>query len=273
MSFDAFEQSLASGKPVRLYRFRRGVMRWLYTTAGRDIALGTEVFRTLAGGISDDGIIQSGDPDADELVITASADLDVAQLYRAYPPSDEVGLDVLDMHYGDTEALVSWAGSISTVNWPSLDRCSIRCRSLDASLELPGLVDTYSRSCTAVLGDTSCKVDLSSLMVEGTVSGADGLTLIVPAAAVQADGWYTGGYVEWPVGVGLYDRRHIEQHQGSTLQLLGGTVGITPGQLLRLYPGCDFLAATCHDKFGNSDNMRAVPHLQGKSPFDGDQVW
>ena len=55
--------------------------------------------------------------------------------------------------------------------------------------------------------------------------------------------------------------------------VLGGTRGIPSGTLLRVYPGCDFLIETCQGKFGNQDNFRGINKLQGKSPFDGDQVW
>ena len=60
MSFDSRERSLAAGTPVRYYEFRRGVMRWLYNSSDRDISVGTQVFRSVRGGISDNGIRQSG---------------------------------------------------------------------------------------------------------------------------------------------------------------------------------------------------------------------
>lgn len=273
MSFDSREQSLAAGQPLRLYRFSRGVLRWLYNSSDRDITLGSEVYRSVRGGLSDNGIQQSGDSAQDEFVITAPGDLEVAQLYRIFPPSEEVALAVFDMHYGDSEALASWAGSIATVNWPQPDRCKIACLSLEASMEQPGLVDTYSRSCTAVLGDTQCRVDLNGYRVTATPQSRDGLSVFSGTFAGYPDGWFTAGYVEWPVGSGEYDRRHIEAHSGAELRLLGGTGGIPLATELRVYPGCDFLIGTCDAKFGNSLNFRGQPHLQGESPFDGNQVW
>lgn len=158
MSSASRELSLADGQPIRLYQFSRGVLRWSYTSADRNITYNNQVFRSVRGGIGDPGIIQSGDPQADRLVITAPADLEVALLYKGAPPSDEIGLTVFDLHYGEADAWVSWAGSIATVNWPALDRCRITCLSIEASMDAPGLTDVYSRTCTAVLGDTECKV-------------------------------------------------------------------------------------------------------------------
>jgi len=273
MSFDAREQSLATGQPIRLYKFSRGVLSWLYNSSERDITLGTETYKTLRGGIEDNGILQSGDPEQDKFILTAPGDIEVAKLYRTYSPSDEVTLDVFDMHYGDDEVLSSWSGSITTVDWPSPERCQISCLSLEASMEQPGLVDTYSRSCTAVLGDVRCGVDLNLYRVTTTLQSLTGSEVSSGAFEAYADGYFTAGYVEWSVGSGEYDRRHIEAHTGSSLTLLGGTAGLSAGMSVRVYPGCDFLIGTCDGKFDNAVNFRGEPHLQGESPFDGNQVW
>lgn len=273
MSFDSREQSLADGQPIRLYEFSRGVMRWAYATCDRDITLNNQIYRSVRGGIIDNGIIQSGDPNTDKLVLTAPADLEVAQLYRAMSPSDEIRLVVRGMHYGDSEVLVSWVGSIKSVNWPKLDRCQISCLSIEASMGQPGLTDTYSLTCTAVLGDWRCKVNLEQYRVEAQAQSMTGLVLSSGTFAAYPDGWFTGGFVAWSVGSGNFDRRHIEQHLGSDLTMLGGTASIPLGVALRVYPGCDFLIGTCHGKFGNEPNFRGENKLQGESPFDGNQVW
>ncbi|WP_236173608.1 phage BR0599 family protein [Pseudomonas pseudonitroreducens] len=273
MSFDARETSLALGQPVRLYQFSRGVLRWSYNSSAADVTWNNQVFRTVAGGITDSGIVQSGDPEADKMTITAPGDLEVAQLYRGAPPSDQIGLVIYDMHWGDAEALTSWMGSIASVNWPKVDSASITCLSIDAMLEQPGLTDTYSKTCLAVLGDGRCKVALSSYLVTGQIQSMTGAAVTVGAAGGYPDGWFTGGYAEWPVGNGNYDRRHIERHTSDQLVMLGGTSGMPSSGVLRLYPGCDGLIGTCQAKFGNKDNFQGEPYLQGESPFDGNQVW
>jgi len=273
MNFDAREQSLAQGQPVRLYQFSRGVLHWSYNTSDRDITWNNQIFRTIRGGIIDSGIVQSGDPEADKLTITAPADLEVAQLWRGVPPSDQTELVIYDMHWVDSEALVTWLGSVSGVNWPTLDTASITCLTLDAELDQPGLTDTYSRTCLAVWGDARCKVNTSSYMLIAPIQGVTGAAVTAGAAAAYADGWFSGGYAEWPVGSGNYDRRFIEQHTGDQLVMLGGTSGMPTSGVLRVYPGCDGLITTCQGKYGNKDNFRGEPQLQGESPFDGNQVW
>jgi uncharacterized phage protein (TIGR02218 family) len=272
MSFDGREYSLANGQPVRLYQFARGALRWNYNSSDRDITYSGSVFKALVGGIGDNGILYSGDPRTDKFVITAPAGIEVAALFRGVPPSEEVALTVFDLHHGEAEGVTSWVGSISGVNWPEIDRCRITCVSVEASMEQPGLVDAYCRGCTAVLGDARCKVNMAAFRVDITPQSMNGSSVFSGDLDSYPDGWFTGGYVEWPIGASEYDRRQIEGHVADELVMLGGTAGM-PSDARRVYPGCDFLINTCDIKFGNSDNFRGVPHLQGESPFDGNQVW
>lgn len=273
MSFDSRERSLADGAPVRLYEFSRGVMRWLYNGSDRNITIGPQVYLALPGGISDNGIRQSGESKQDAFVITAPADIEVAQPWRGVRPSAEIGLRVLDMHYGDSETVCRFVGTIASVKWPRLDTCTITCQDVESSMERPGLVDTYSRTCTTTLYSTLCGVNRDLHRVDTTIQSMVGVSISNGAFAGYPDGWFAAGFIEWPIGSGEYDRRHIETHAGSDLQLLGGTEGLAVGMAIRVFPGCDFLDGTCDSKFDNLPNLRATPHMDGKSPFDGEQVF
>ncbi|HDL5069755.1 TPA: hypothetical protein PXD13_006650, partial [Pseudomonas aeruginosa] len=55
MSFSSRESSLADGQPVRLYQFSRGAIRWSYNSSDRDITYQNQIFRTVPGGITDNG--------------------------------------------------------------------------------------------------------------------------------------------------------------------------------------------------------------------------
>ncbi|HBO4355109.1 phage BR0599 family protein [Pseudomonas paralcaligenes] len=271
MSHSARESSIAAGEPIRLYKFRRGVLVWLYTSAAFDIPIGSEIYRTVRGGITDDGIRRTGELSADRLKVTAPAGLDVAQLYRGVPPSAEIELIIYDAHFGEAQAEVAWWGSIESVRWPALDRCEISGLTLLATLDVPGLRLTWERNCGAALFDRHCKVNRDLWRVELAIQSRTGEALSSGGAVAYGDGWFSGGFVEWPVGAGEYDRRAIEHHQGSTLQILGGTSGIPNS--VRAYPGCARTAQVCKDKFNNLLNLRCDPNLMGTNPFDGDPVF
>jgi uncharacterized phage protein (TIGR02218 family) len=256
---------------VRLYEFHRGVYRWRYTDSDR---VQTYLFQDFEPApISDDGVRQSEQSGADALTVTAPFDLPVAQLYRGAPPAEEVGLIVRDMHYGDAEAPIRFLGAIEGVRWPSPERAMLTCRSLAASLKRAGLRLAWERGCTHSLYDRNCTVDRNSFATPGAVTTKTGTTIEAAAWDALADGYFSGGYVEWDVGLGGTDRRGIEGHVGGVLTLLGGTDGIDVGMTVTAYAGCARTISVCTSKFSNSDNYGGIPHMPGKSPFDGTPVF
>lgn len=281
MSFDARESSIAAGQPIRLYEFALGAtLRWRHTNADRDIEHDGKTFATSA--ISDDGIRQTGQASADMLVITAPANLAVAQRFRALPPSAEIALTIWDIHYDDDEAVVSWVGSIAMVRWPQLDRCQISCEPLGVSMQRTGLRMTYQRSCPHSLGDRLCTVDLEVYRVEATIKSMTGATIVchgwgdLPIPLLTWLPLLAGGYVEWLVD-GEPERRGITAQQAgfldTTLTLMGGTAGLQVGDVVQLYPGCPGTLAACNDVYDNLLNYGGFPHIPGRSPFDGNPIF
>ncbi|GHT89937.1 hypothetical protein FACS1894101_1570 [Betaproteobacteria bacterium] len=267
-TFDQRERSLAEGAPLRLYQFARGSMAWRYNSSARDVTHQTFTFSSVAGGITDDGIRQTGETTPDELTLTAPAGLDVAQLYRVAPPSETVQLTVFSRHDGADDWLVSWTGDVRAVKWPALDRCQIICAPMSARMEMTGLRLTWDRACPHALYSAACGVSAALWRVAALLSSLDGATLTVPEAANYPDGYFTAGIVEWATAGGVLERRGIEQHASVSLTLIGGTAGIPPGTALSLYPGCRQTTAGCR-QFGNLLNFGGIPHLAGTSPFNG----
>lgn len=272
MSFDSSERSLADGEPIRLYQFSRGVLRWNYTSADRDIDHLNQVFKSLRGSIGDGGIRQTGQTAPDTLKLTAPADIEVAQLYRGMPPSSSVGLTVFARHYEVDAYLVIWAGEIRSVRWPALDRCEITASPLTERLEMQGLRLGWERGCPHALYSLACGVNRDLYRVDATVQDLDGASISNGAFEAYPAGYFTGGYIEWAISGGEYEQRGIEQHTGSTLSLLGGSAGLQAGQAVRVYPGCRQTVASCKS-FNNLPNYGGIPHLAGESPFDGRNVF
>lgn len=275
MTFDAREISIAGGRPIRLYEFTRSTTSWTYCSADRDVAWQTKTWKSLP--ISDDGVRISGETSADLLKVTAPGTLEVAQLYRGAPPSDEIWLTMRDYHDGETDvpasAIVAWIGTISGVRWPQVDRCEIACQSLAASMDRPGLRLTWERTCPYAVYDLNCRVNRDLYRLAGTVQSLDGVKINSGAFAARPNGYFSGGFVSWPVSGGGVEQRGIESHVGGDLVLLGGTAGLVLGMEVTAYAGCDQTAATCNDKFGNILNHGGVRHLPGRSPFDGNPVF
>ncbi|MFP5423428.1 MAG: phage BR0599 family protein [Gammaproteobacteria bacterium] len=273
MSFNSREFSLDDGAPYRNYQFARGVMRWLYTGADRDQSVGTQVFRAVRGGIADDGIRQTGEASVELLKITAPADLEVASLFRGVPPSGEIALTIFDRHEGESEQSVSWVGSIQSVSWPKREQAQLVCQPLSARMTMQGLRQGWEPACHHALYSVACGVNRDLYRISALIQGITGAAIINGAFAGYPDGYFTAGWVEWPIGSGEYDMRSIERHSGSTLVLLGGTAGLQAGQTLRVFPGCNQTMPICNSRFGNHLNFGGIWHLPGRSPFDGDPVF
>lgn len=268
MTFDAAERSLADGAPLRLYLFQRGIQVWCYASGDRDVAHLSRVYKTLPGGIADDGVRQTGQANADLLQITAPADIEVAQIYRGVPPSADVSVTVFGLHAGVADYVVLWAGSVRSVRWPAVDRCTITCGTLAASLESTGLRLSWERACPHALYTVACGVDPVVWRVESSVQTVDFRSIKNGGLAAYPAGHFTGGFIEWTLPGGELERRGVEYHVGDTLYMLGGATGIALGTPFRIYPGCKQTTAACV-AFGNLPNFGGIPHLAGISPFDG----
>lgn len=271
MSFDDLETSNFSGKPIVLYEFARGTQRWRYCTADRDITLGTDLYSALP--VSDGGMTESGDNSTESFDVTLPASATLPGLFRFTAPADRVSLIVRRMHYGDTEAAVFWTGSVVQVSRPDEITAIVRCQSLISALKSNGLRLTWQRNCPHMLYDNQCRVDRTPFATPVTVVALDGVHVQVSMGVSLPEGWFNGGYVEWQVEPGAYDRRMIEEHAGSLFRLLGSTSGLSVGPGVVAYPGCNRTLADCNDKFNNLPNYGGIPHLPDRSPFDGKVVF
>lgn len=273
MSFTSAENSLSGGRPVRLYQFSRGVLRWNYNSSDRDITHNNEVYRSLAGGISDDGVRQGASDGVRNTRIVAPGNIEVAQFYRGIPTSDTIDIVIFDRHIGETDFRVCFVGEIQSVNWPAVDRCQIVCNPDTVSMAQQGLRLAWERPCPHALYERGCLVDRSLFRVESVLTYLDGAVIGGAAFASRPNGWFVAGYIEWSPISGVFERRAIEGHLETALVIFGGTSGLELGMEVAAYAGCDQRISTCHSKFNNKANFGGVPHLPGRSPFDGRPIF
>lgn len=145
-------------------------------------------------------------------------------------------------------------------------------RGLSEALNRP-VGRAYTRECSAVLGDGSCRFDLSQpgFFSERAVEVVDAERRLFSFASFTGfeDRWFEFGRVDvlsgaasGLVGVVKSDRltgvaRQIELWQGIRAEL-------APGDLLRFSAGCDKRQESCRLKFANQLNFRGFPHIPGE---------
>lgn len=146
--------------------------------------------------------------------------------------------------------------------------------------ELRGLADllnqprgrVYHRLCSAVLGDVSCRFDTNAPGMSAdadVVSVAGGTELSLPSLTEFPDGWFAQGRVTvlsgaatGQIGIVKRDRDVAGQRVIELWEML--SAGFSPGDRVRVEPGCDKRAETCRVKFDNYLNFRGFPDIPGE---------
>lgn len=274
MSYDTYEISNQDGSPIRLYEFERASLHWYYTSADRDITWNGKTYTALPA--SDQGITQSGEAQSNTFNLTLPAGNPVVEMYRNTPPSDTIYLTVRNTHEFDSsvEAPVQWVGYITDVQRPTSDSAVVVCAALSASFTRPGLRLTWMRTCPNALYDDNCGVNKNAYVVYATIGSMDGTTVFCDNLANYPQDHFSGGFVEWELGVGVYERRGIERYStDGTLYIFGRTDGMSVGQFIRAYPGCARTIDVCNSKFNNLLNYGGIKDMPGISPFDGAPIF
>lgn len=130
----------------------------------------------------------------------------------------------------------------------------------------------YQRPCAAVLGDARCKVDTLApgMSLEAAAIAVEGGTVLrLPASPALAAGWFERGRVTvldgaaaGAIGIVKRDRDVAGQRVVELWEVL--SAGFSPGDRVRIEPGCDKRLATCRDKFNNRLNFRGFPDIPGE---------
>lgn len=290
MPVNLYEQSAFSGQPIMLYEFIRTsgatTVRWHYTNADRDIKYNTNTY--LAVPISDGGIRLSSEAASTEFNVTMPIQSDFCTSFRlaGAVPSDSVYLRVRRSHAGEVvgidgdapeivnDALVVWVGTVNGITQIDELQGRVSCAMLSASLKRGGLRYGYQKNCPHVLyAPNSCKVDKELFRVTGVVTAIDGFTVSADEFAIQPDGWFNGGFIEYALPDGLMERRMITLHTTTDVTLISFPAGLVVGATVAVFPGCDRTVDTCVAKFNNLANYGGFPHSPGRNPFDGQPLF
>jgi len=129
---------------------------------------------------------------------------------------------------------------------------------------------TFQRGCSADLGDARCGVDLFSaaLHTTGDVISFSGGVLTIDLPSPFANGFFTGGVLQFVSGANAGARLTVKSHRQEGLRATivfwtPPAATIASGDDVALRAGCDKSPSTCKTKFGNIVNYRGFPHMPG----------
>lgn len=262
-------------RPKELYRFVEGSNVWTVTSSDVAEVYDGETYIPITIGRSE--AESKNELSRANVQVSVDLDNDMGRRWMRGILDEVVSLTVLSKDGNDVS--VVWKGRLSSVR-PEDVQISLVFESIFTSLRRPGLRARYQRSCPHVLYGRGCNLDKNDWATSGAVSNAQSTTVIVPAAALRPDGYYTAGMIEAPDG----SLRFIVQHTGSTLVLIrqldnlnesfaNSGYGLNYGGIVaRVFPGCDRTKEICQSKFNNLPNHGGFPFIPLRNPFDGSSI-
>lgn len=266
------EESRAKGRPITLFLIRYGDSPnsyYAYTDSASDITRAGVTYKSVA--IQRGAIVVKGTMDKNMIEVRMALNLEVAELFRIYPPSSVVSLVISQGHVDDTEFLAIWAGRVSSAKREPPELI-LSCEPVRSAMRGVGLRTNYQYSCSHVLYGPQCRADKAAATSDCTVVLIDGAKVtLINAPFFGMFGWgislgYIGGMVEWENAQGNTESRTILRVNGSILSLSGPMRDVSNGDTVRVVRGCarDMDACRSHN---NILNFGGCPYIPKKNPI------
>lgn len=128
--------------------------------------------------------------------------------------------------------------------------------------------ELYSPSCRAALGDTRCKVNMSTHTVAGSVTIAASSQEFIDSGRSETTGLFNFGTITFTSGdnEGLsveVKEYFLQGGDGKIILALPMPYSISIGDNYSMTKGCDKTVSTCHSRFNNVLNFRGEPSVPG----------
>lgn len=257
MTFDAFESGQEDSQPIEIITITIGAEQFFWTSSEDIVTVGTQDYEPIP--IQRGRIVQS--PESRESVVdfTVDGENKFAIKYIGVVPGNRAKIKVERVQRPDfpaPEVVTLYEGFVQSVKF-SKDGYSAVIASLPIAAALSRAIPryTYQSLCNHVLYDDLCKVDDTDTtwrLGNAEVLTVSGATITVQGADGEADGYYTGGFVE---ALGGQDARLILEHTGTSLLLLLPFPFDIVGQVVNVFAGCDHTPDTCDSKFFTTEDL------------------
>ncbi len=275
MSFASVEGSRQKGSPVSLYLFVYGdgpQSFYAYTDAEQIVNYAGVAYQPIP--IDRGSIASSGSLDKAAVEITTSKDVELATLFRIYPPSQVINLFIRQGHIDDGDFLVCWTGRVLSCSRED-NETHFSCEPISTSLKRNGLRRPYQYACPHVLYGPQCRANRSAATTTIYPIGFSGVTLVLPENWTNRPQKYIGGMVQWTTANGDTVLRTILNYSGTNVFALSGPVSnLPPGSPVNMILGCNHQTGTavqpngdCLPLHGNIHNFGGQPWIPLKNPI------
>jgi len=267
MTFDSLEAS--GGTPLEAYLFQVGHTAWRYTSADADVVIDEEMYTALP--IARGGIVLTQNAAKTSLEIKIARNHPLMVVFVAGSVGGVMSFTLFRGHRTLEDWYTVWKGRVITWGFDGSE-AKLQCESIFTSMKRPGLRLQWQYMCNALLYDERCGVDRGGYAASGQISVITGLNLTIPGLSAYDTGHFVAGYLR----AGLFSRM-ITGHNGDVIQIDRPIVGLTVGNSVMVYAGCNHTMDHCANKFdsvsstgpGNLDNYRGYPWIPLANPFSG----
>lgn len=269
-NYSKFAASRYSSKPASLYRFVYGTEAGnviCFTDADQEIIFNGETY--VPRSVACDEITSSALLDKSTFTIAVSIDNPIAELFRIYPPSVQVTLQLFqgDLNDPENQFLAVWSGRVLSCSRKA-SQAELTCEMVITSMRRPGLSRNWQFGCPLYLYGNECRADQSKASVTATIEAVTDTTVTL------SGNWYApwqtanfaNGMLSWISDAGT-ESRTIQQVKGNTLTLSGDTMHLTVGATVTLALGCDHTRGDCLNLHNNILNFGGDEWIPTKNPF------
>jgi len=274
MTYSSVDKSIQSGNVVLLYQFTLGGVDYRFTNQSQDISANSNIWNSRQIRIRG-SVQQSDDLFRERLQLIFNRDDVFAQTYLSDVQEFVTSVSIYRGYANDGEFILFWKGKIVNSK-ADAQEITLECYPLSASLERPGLRETYQRSCRWSLYGRGCNLDYNNFEFTTEIIDVDGLTLTVADADQQEDGYYSGGMIA-TIDSASEIFRFIKRHAGNQIEISSaysewvdpvGTTGIP----VNIYAGCNRSLTICDSRFSNTNNFGGFPYIPRNNIFKGTSI-
>lgn len=260
------------GRPIELYEFSYGPLledTYRYTDADYAITYLGQTFWPMT--ISRGSTGNTGSLDKTLLEVKLPHTSNIAQMYRIYPPSQTVGLTILQGQGldPDGEFVAIWVGRVISVAFEGIE-AKVSGEPISTSFRRSGLRRNYQYMCPHVLYGPQCKASRAAATVTSAAASVAGREVAL-TGALSRQAVYAGGIISWVGNTGLPEARTILEVRsgtpGPTLVLSGLANSLAPGSTVSLAKGCLHTLPSCRDEHSNAPNFGGDPWIPLKNPI------
>lgn len=281
MTFSPIETSRRKGEPVTLYLFIYGgdegdsptPLYYGYTDAEQAITYDGFTYSPVP--VARDAIASTGNLDKVALTVRFPRDIEFAEDFRVYPPTQITTLIIRQGHLSDADSppefLVCWTGRVLSLGREA-DQCVVTGEPIASSLRRPGLRRHYQIGCPHALysqGTGMCNASKAAGTVVGTVASISGTTVTLNAGwnGILDPSKFVTGQIEWTNTSGQMEIRRILWISGNTLALGGVLRDLVATMAINVILGCNHQTNDCQFVHNNILNFGGFPWIPSKNPI------